>query len=930
MLALTPVRVFGAAAPGLEAKFRTPPPAERPWVYYWWVKGNVTRQSIKRDLEEMKAKGIGGFLLFDARGYGEWITPPPPAATEFLSPQWRELVRFTMSEAHRLGLSMSMNLSTDGGALRAPWSTGANAPKKLIWTSTRVSGPRRFEIELAKPEQAHFWEVALLAVEGAAGPDGTGNLSERWAEIDFTRKKPAPVSGRVIDLAEKARGGRLVWDVPAGDWTILRFGGATMDQMYEREAAQGLKYDRDVDILNTAAVEDHFNKMAKLFLADAGPLAGKTLTYFYNVSWEGASPTWTPGFDRDFQKYRGYDWRPYLPVLAGLTVKDESTSRRFLEDYSRTIGDCFLNNCYRRLGELTHQAKMSWHSESGGPWEREKPLFRYSDQLAFWGANDMPQGEFWHQHTVKDIDGTRVMQSNMRSVAMSAHIYGRTLVAAESFTDMHPHWKEYPAVLKPDIDSAFIDGTNHVVWHTFDGSPAEFGKPGLAYFAGTHLNPNVTWWNDAGAFLSYLGRSQVMLRHGRFVADACVYASNNNYLHWGRGKVWHGKASLQLPAGYTYDLLNTEVLLSRLAVRNGALVLPDGIEYRMLVLDLEDDVVPVAVMKKIVELGKRRPERVPGLASADADSQLRSLAVELWGGNETPHIRRFGAGRIIRDVPLNEALKAQSIPPDFEGPFEYNHRRAADADIYFVTGSGRQECNFRVKGRQPEFWDAVSGSVRDAATWRATSDGRTAVQLDLPENGSVFVVFRRAASASSAKAQDVQWTKALPVEGPWQVTFAPPVGQGSSASFPRLTPWNENPRDDIRFFAGTATYRARFEVDAARTGLRARLQLGEVKNIARVRLNGKPLGVVWTAPWTVDLTGLLRAGGNEIEIDVTNTWANRLIGDASLTESQRVTRTMVRRSPDDNKKYANLRGYLATDPLLRSGLLGPVRVEFAQ
>jgi hypothetical protein len=921
----------------LDEEFRTPPAGEKPWVYYWWVEGNVDRRTIARDLEQMKEKGIGGFLLFDARGYGENNLPPPPAATEFLSPEWRGLVKFTMSEAHRLGLKMSMNLSTHGGSLRAPWKTGVNAPKKLVWTSAEMKGPAKFAVNLEKPGP-DFWDVALLAVRhGLADRSNSGAeaLSRDWRDIVVDRKALGPPPAEeVLDLSDKVRDGRLTWDVPEGNWTVLRFGGVLMEG-----------HETDVDILNASAVDEHFHKMGKAFLDAAGPLAGKTLTYFYNVSWEGASPTWTPGFDSDFLKYRGYRDRLYLPVLAGITVKNDATSNRFLEDYSRTIGDCFLNNCYRRLGELCHKAGLQWHSESGGPWDRAKPLFRYSDQLAFWGANDMPQGEFWHDRWQTMPDGTKVWLSNMRRTSMAAHIYGRPLAAAESFTNMNPHWQEYPAVLKPDIDAAFIDGTNQVVWHTFDASPASFGKPGIVYFAGTHLNPNVTWWDQAGGFLSYLGRAQVLLRQGKFVADACVYASDKNYLSWGRDKTGGGKESLQLPPGYAYDLINTEVLLNRISVRDGNLVLPDGMRYRMLVLDLDEDDMPAAALAKIVDLaragatvvlGRRQPDREPGLELADArDAQIRKLASELWTDGGSEGASPFGKGRVIRGVSLEAALHTQNILPDFEGPFEYIHRHASDADIYFLKGNGRADCTFRVSGKTPELWDAVSGSIRDAAGWRATDDRRIVLPITLPENGSIFVVFRRQAAGRHLTAMPADEGQtfsagALALDGSWQVMFPQGWGAPVSARFDHLTPWNENSQNGIRYFSGTATYHRTFELDAKQASGLLRLDLGEVKDIARVRLNGRSLGVVWTAPWTLNITGAAKAGVNELEIDITNTWVNRLIGDAALPESDRITKTIVRRAPEYKGRHPYLRGYLSTDPLLRSGLMGPVQVSFGE
>lgn len=953
------------AAP-LEPGFPTPPDSDKPWVYWWWVNGNVTEKSITRDLEEMKKKGIGGFLMFDSRNYGVQNLPPPPAPMEYMSAEWRRLFKFALSEAARLGLKMSTNLSTSGGTLRSPWQTGTDAPKKLVWTSAEVRGPRRVTCELRRPDNQHFWDVAVLAVRHAGPQDSaagtTVDLSGEWRDLIAETKDTSAAATDVLDLTSSVDGqGRLAWDAPDGGWTLLRFACLTMS---------GTEY--DVDILNAEAVQAHFEHMAGTVLADAGPLAGKTLTHFYNVSWEGASPTWTPGFEQTFIKYRGYDPRPYLPVFAGFVVNGPEVRVRFLEDYSRTLSDCFQENCYGLLGELCHRAGLKWHSESGGPWDRKKPLFARADQLAFWGRNDMPQAEFWHS--------TRAHYTNCRRTAMAAHIYGRPEVAAESFTSMDAHWAEWPGYLKPRGDAAFIDGINHFIWHTFDASPEEFGKPGIVYFAGSHLNPNVTWWEQAGAFLGYLGRCQFMLRQGRFMADVCVYTSDRNYEGWGRDQKWNANASLALGKGYTYDLVNTEILTERASVRDGSIVLADGMRYRILAVDLEEGVIPPEALRKIADLGRagatvvlgrRRPERSPGLKdAASRDAEVRRLADELWGGSgERPFRRQVGAGKLIGGTSLNEVLRDQGVLPDFDGPWEYNHRQAGDTDIYFVSGQGRADCTFRVGGREPEFWDPVTGRIRDAIHYRTTGDRRTVVPISLPENGSLFVVFRKPTASGhlvsvsgaaggleiegrtqrgaqvrvwqgsrfvleTAAKREVTVEARLPepiaLGGPWEVQFTPGWGAPKSATFDRLIAWNEHPDEGIRFYSGTAVYRKTFELDAARAARPIRLQLGQVKNIARVRVNGRPLGVVWTAPWSVDLTGAVKQGRNDLEVEVTNLWVNRLIGDAGLPEEKRLTKTIVRRAPDYKGRYPVLRGYLATDPLQPSGLLGPVELDFGE
>lgn len=965
--------------PDLAQTFLVPPDESKPWAYWWWLNANVTPESITRDLEEMKAKGLGGFLLFDVTSYGHELVPPPPRRVAFMSDAWRGLVRHAMTEAGRLGLQMSMNLSTCGGSLQAPWDMGEHAPKQLVWTKAEVRGPARIDCLVKPPKPALYWEVAVLAVRHGesekgdksdlprSGPEGASHKSDSsafsgpWSPALFTLPKDAPAAAEVVDLTPKVDArGRLAWDVPEGRWTIVRFGCETIEG-----------HSTDVDILNPKAVAAHFERIGRVVLRDAGPLGGKTLSHFYNVSWEGATPTWTPGFEDEFRKYRAYDPRPMLPVLAGIAVGGREASARFARDHCRTLSDCFLHNSYGQFTRLCHEAGLKWHSESGGPW-RAGPLLDHADQLAFWGANDMPQGEFWWPSKT---------HTNARRTAMAAHIYGKPLASIEAFTHMQPHWSAYPAAIKPLADAAFCDGVNHFVWHTFSASPPEFGKPGIVYFAGTHLNPNVTWWEQSGPMLAYLARCQFMLRQGHFVADACCYVSDRNRVNWTRGERWSEKPSLVLPKGHAYDLLNTEVLVERLSVEGGDLVLPGGMRYRLLVVDLDEEAVPPEALAKILDLarsgatvvlGQRRPTRAPGLKDYPAcDEQVRRLAAELWGEGDAAPSRALGKGRVLAGAAMDDVLKAKNILPDAAGPWDFIHRRAAETDIYFVAGSGSGEMTFRVQGKEPELWDPKTGRTRGAVLYRTNDDGRTTVPLALGDSGSVFVVFRRPAGtghfvsltgpeggleiegrsgegaavrlwqngryvAATAAAKDkplaveaADLPEARALEGPWDVRFAPGWGAPESIQLERLVPWNEHPHEAVKHFSGTATYRKSFELSAVEAGGLVRLHLGELRHVGRVRVNGQDLGVLWTAPWQVELSGAVKPGQNDLEIDVTNTWANRLIGDAALDPDQRRTKTNVVLQPG-KRTLKPFQAYGATDPLMRSGLIGPVRLEFGR
>jgi hypothetical protein len=561
---------------------------------------------------------------------------------------------------------------------------------------------------------------------------------------------------------------------------------------------------------------------------------------------------------------------------------------------------------------------------------------------------------------------------------MAAHVYGRPLVSIEAFTHMKPHWSAWPASLKPGADAAFCDGVNRFVWHTCSASPRQFGKPGIVYFAGTHLNPNVTWFERAGPFLTYLARCQVMLRQGRFAADVCCYRSDRNYTTWARG-TRRREPAFELPGGYAFDLINSEVLLRRLSVTQGGLVLPDGMQYRLLVFDPQEEAVPPEVLRKVVELaaegativlGRRRPARAPGLKEHPAcDEEVRRLVAELWGdAGDRPFRRSVRKGMIVGGAELEQVLSNQGVPPDCVAPWEFIHRRTDGLDVYFLAGQGEAECTFRVAGKEPELWDPLTGTVRDAVHWSRSDDGRTVVPLSLPENGSVFVVFRRPAQPghlisaptpqggveiagrtdSGAEVRiwqggryalrtsegrradvDVALPEPTPLIGPWELRFAPGWGAPETARFDDLIPWNEHPDEGIKHFSGTATYRKAFTLDAAKAKGLVRLQLGDVRHVAEIRVNGEDLGVVWTAPWTVDLTGVVRPGENRLEIDVTNLWANRLIGDAGLPENRRLTKTNIYLETGD-RTVRPYQGYGSNDPLIPSGLLGPVLLEYGR
>ncbi len=916
---------FDPNAPGVAnaETFANPPNSVKPWVYYWCLKGNISKEQVARDLENIAERGFGGLLVFDSRRYWDdyasttHVPVPLEIKYEFMSDDWLDVMTFLVEEAARRGLQISFNISDSGGQLRGPWDMKELGPYELIWTEGNINGPKDLALDFSAPEDKPYYRDFAVYALRIATPVAEGReavkLNETWGQVAFPTSD-SPRYDRVVDLTDKIRDEKLEWSAPEGAWKIIRFGSVRIGE-------PGC-----VDILNPKSVEAYYYKTPGKILDSVGELAGKTLTHFYNVSWEGVHPNWTDGFDRFFKERRKYDLRDYLPILRGLAPVEEQggidLANRFVADYLKTISNAFCANCYETIGRLCHARGVRWHSEDGGPWNRESPLFKEADMLTFWGQNDFPQGEFWI--------GDPNKQTNTAFAASAAHIYGRRDVALEAFTHMRKHWSVYPAALKPYADKNFIFGGNHFLWHTYTASPDELGAPGFEYFAGTHVNSKVTWQKYVGPFVKYMARCQLLLKQGLFNADVCVYASDKNYQAWGVGDTWAPKTSLKMPKGCRYDLLDTKVLVERLKYENGRFLLPDGTSYRLLVFDPIEKSLPVEAMRKLrdlanagapILLGATKPSASVGLFEREkADAEVAAIADALWNDD-----------KLFKNVALEDVLKELKIAPCFEGKFEFLRRDADDKIVYFVSGSGKDDCVFRVEGKKAELWDATTGTIAEAPATK-TEDGRTKITLDLPKNGSVFVVFSDNGTpgalpyeASAQYARGLKRQDVATLDGAWNVKFDPKVGGPESVLFEKLSYWNENDEPGIKYYSGTARYETTFNLTQEQAAQKLSLSLGEVRDIASVKLNGRDLGIVWTDPWEIALGDAPVVGENRLEIDVTNCWQNRLIGDAGLEPAERFTKTNVVLEKTA-EKFPPYRGYLSTDPLEPSGLIGPVKV----
>ena len=754
---------------------------------------------------------------------------------------------------------------------------------------------------------------AQKALHDVLRPFSAPNSAPLFAEIPATPGEEDTHTGEVADLTKQlSPDGSLRWKAPAGEWVVIRMGCTLNDHARVSTCSEGWD-GYALDPFDAGAFKRYWDAVVEPLIADAGPHAGKALKYLHTDSWEVEVANWTPTLREEFKKRRGYDLLPWLPVLAGKIVNSREESNRFLHDFRRTMGDLAMDNHFKLFKEWSHKHGLLIHPESGGP--HAVPI----DAQQCLGFNDAPMSEFWAwswRHRMGDENRFFVKQP-----ASAAHTYGKKLVLAEGFTTIGPHWQETIwDNLKPSFDHACTEGLNLLVWHAFVCSPESEGIPGQQYFAGTHLNPLVTWWDKSKPFFDYINRCQALLQQGLPVSDVAYFYGNHvpNFTQLRRSD------PARVGPGFDYDVVTEEVILTRMSVKDGQLVLPDGVSYRMLVLP-DRDIISLPVLRKLKEFVAAGativgppPARSMSLENYPRqDAEVQKLARELWG-------KKSAKGRVIADKPAREVLLADGVKPDFEpmSPgLNYIHRRDGAVEIYFVASrtnvATSVDCAFRVVGRAPELWNPVSGERKPVGAYELRG-GQTIVPLDFDPYGSWFVIFRDAIANQSAVAQNktASFTALAEINGPWIVRFDTNWAGPAEVRFDSLVSWPLREEPGIKFFSGTAVYQKTFQLEEAVIGHRQSailLDLGNVRELAEVKVNGKSCGITWTPPFRVDITRAVKSGANQLEVEVVNFWPNRIIGDAALPKEQRLTRTNIRKLTADTK-------------LMESGLLGPVRL----
>ena len=817
-------------------------------------------------------------------------------------------------------------------ATNGPLAHGAPQQTIAFWpVSTQrlrvrfTAPPDDFQPPVAKvmprPKQVSF-AISRLALHAGARIDGfeaKAGFSPSVHEGGPATTAPAGAlidPAKVVDLTGKLRpDGTLDWTPPKGRWTIVRLGWSLTGAVNApaEPSATGL----EVDKLDAAAVGRYLAYYLDLYQQASGDALGpKGVQTLLTDSWEAGVQNWTPAMLTEFRARRGYDPTPWLPVLTGRMVQSSDASERFLFDFRQTLKDLVVDNHYAVLAQALKSRGMGYYTEVQGDYPRA-----IVDGMTAKSRADIPTAEFWYRPW-STAPGQPPLKADLEEAASAAHVYGKPLVAAEALTvaAMQDPWSFSPAMLKPVADEIFARGVNRILMHESHMQPLVDAKPGLGLFIfGQYFNRNETWAEQAGPWVSYLSRTSYMLQQGRFVADVAYFYGEERNLT----ELFKDRVNTDVPKGYAYDYINPEALLTLLSVKDGRLVTPSGMSYRVLFLPDTVRRLSLPALRKIralvadgAVLVAKRP--VGGVGMASSDGEIAKLADEIWG-DDAPG-RSLGQGRVYTD--LASALAAEKVTPDVAfadkaaADLLTLHRRTADADIYFVSNQSAEphafDAVFRVDGRAPELWRAETGQ-RQALSYEQTDTG-VRVPLELAAREAVFVVFDKPAREKAWAAPPRQARALVTLEGPWRVGFEPKRGAPESAVFDKLISWPEAIEPGIRYFSGVATYRKDIQIKRnwLRPGQRIELDLGDVKELASVSINGKPIATAWHAPYRVDITDALKPGKNALAIEVVNLWPNRLIGD-----KQPGAKPIA---------FAPVSPYRADSPLLPSGLLGPVRL----
>lgn len=710
---------------------------------------------------------------------------------------------------------------------------------------------------------------------------------------------------QIIDLTSQTDShGVLRWKAPVGKWVVMRFAHVPTGARtkHGRSNLLGLECDKMSATAAETQWNHYFKQIADSIKAHGGHLVGMAMD-----SHEAGAQNWTPGFEKEFVRLRGYDMIKYLPALAGYVVESAAASNGFLYDVRRTIADLVSDKYYGTFNRLCRERNMTFTAQAIG-----NALSIAGDQIQAKGRVQKPQGEFWGIHPNGNYD--------IKESSSAAHIYGKLIASAEAFTDVK--YNQSLSYIKQLADYAYGYGINEFVVCASAYQPWTDKTPGNTAGGRQYcLNRNNTFWPYSKNFWDYQARSAYLMRQGRPVVDICLYLGDNAPV-----KILTHRLPV-IPGGFDFDAFTTDALLTRMDAGEGRIMLPDGMSYRMMVLPRNGELT-LEALRKIASLVKEgatvygiRPVRSGTKKDLEYMAEYNKLVDMMWGKRENPQgSNRYGKGTIYWGMSLAEAVESAKMIPDITLPenrrFYYAHRMLQDGEIYFLDNHEDRGLThtftFRCSGKSVELWNPVTGK-RYALRSTSTGDDRTSVTLKMAARESCFVVFNRKDKSEQPMKEWNVKEEVSAIEGDWMVEFSERLGGPGFVPFPKLTDWTTSTEERIKYYSGTAVYRRALSVDKKQTDGCYLLRFRQLGAVARIVLNGMEVGTLWCSPWEIDITDALKSGENQLEIYVANSLVNRMIGDSKLPQEKRIT-------------YSTTSIAKPADRLVASGIIGTVQL----
>ncbi len=1007
---ITSLTVVSAAE--LKEEFNSPPDASRSGVYWYFMDGNMDREMMEVDLESMHKAGLRKALFLEVN------IGVPRGPVDFMSEEWQDNVANAVKYADKLGFEIILATGPGWAGSGGPWMKPEQSMQHLCSSSVQINTPGPAKIKLPVPEPLSSgplskltdqWhdDVAVLAFPTPTPTPAPDHLefkalhktyphsawkgAPRFVPSKAEYTEPATESvirpESIIDLTDKMRtDGSLEWDVPPGNWTVMRFAARSTGKGCKPAPVSGRGL--EVDKFDSKAFEFHFENLHRKLMDKIGKRRpNRGLTALHLDSWEMSSQNWTKTFREAFIKQCGYDPQPFYPAYQGLMVGSRKETERFLFDMRRVAQELVLSEYAQAIKDTAHKNGLYYTNEGYA----QNP----AGDLDLLSIPDIPSCEFWLRHKRNTV-------YSCVEATSAAHVMGKPVVRAESFTSGGGVYGISPGDMKDQSNWALAMGINEFMFHTFQHQPLGKDGPRPGMMMGHHgiaWHRNQTFWPLVGAYHDYLARCGHMLRQGVNVSDV-LYLTAEGAPHIflspeGALDAHHDKHA------YGFDAVSPRLLMQRAKVKDGRVSFDNASSYRLMVLPKVETMTP-ELLEKITELVKAGAsiQGVPPVASPsligfpECDARVQQLAEALWGKDSAP-VRQVGKGRVFRyefEVKIPEQktkkpeevtegtkrnpgkkskqgyvkqmemrhappqptvhppyqltsalLEQEGVPQVFasDGNLRFHQRRTADHDIFFVANrdSGSSSCTgvFRTDGSNPERWDPSTGSVRALPSFSKQKNGTVRVPLEFASHEGYFIVFDRKATAEKGAGTNFASLKPIQaIDGTWQVSFDPVWGgPDKPVPFAKLTDWTTDERSGIKYYSGIAVYEMRFDINAAKLDAELLLDLGKVEDLARVTLNGKTLGTVWSEPYRVSIpAGVLKETDNLLEIEVSNVWQNRLLGD--WQPEDRDARTLQwKNGMLEGKSYSAGRYTfstmtVSTGRLFPSGLLGPVQILTAR